>query len=72
MAVLQANVATSGQAAALRGKHRASLAVHDAMPDHLPVAVPLGAFEGVGVSEASALRVEDVDYMGGVVNLAFH
>lgn len=42
-------------------------ALHDAMPAHLRVAILLGAFVGLRVSEAAALRVEDVDYMRGVV-----
>ena len=41
--------------------------LHDAMPDHLRVAVLLGAFAGLRVAEASALRVSDVDFIRGVV-----
>jgi len=40
-------------------------ALHDAMPAHLRVAILLGAFVGLRVSEAAALRVQDVDYMRG-------
>lgn len=36
--------------------------LHDAMPEHLQVAVLLGAFAGLRVSEAVALRMEDVDF----------
>ncbi|MBV8291882.1 MAG: site-specific integrase [Mycobacterium sp.] len=42
-------------------------ALHDAMPEHLQVAVLLGAFAGLRVSEAVALRTEDVDFTRGVV-----
>ena len=38
-------------------------AIHDAMPDHLRVAVLLGAFAGLRVADASALRVRDVDFI---------
>ena len=41
--------------------------LHDAMPEHLQVAVLLGGFAGLRVSEAVALRVEDVDFTRGVV-----
>ena len=41
--------------------------LYDAMPEHLRPAVLLGAFAGLRVSEAVALRVEDVDFMRGVV-----
>jgi integrase len=43
-------------------------AIHDAMPDHLRVAVLLGAFVGLRVAEVSALRVSDVDFIRGVVH----
>lgn len=39
--------------------------LHDAMPEHLQVAVLLGAFAGLRVSEAVALRIEDVDFTRG-------
>ncbi len=42
-------------------------AIHDAMPDHLRVAVLLGAFAGLRVAEVSGLRVSDVDFIRGVV-----
>ena len=42
-------------------------ALHDAIDDHMRVAVLLGAFVGLRVSEAAGLRVEDVDFMRGVV-----
>ncbi len=42
-------------------------ALHEAMPAHLRVAILLGAFVGLRVSEAAALRIQDVDYMRGVV-----
>jgi integrase len=41
--------------------------LHDAMPEHLQVAVLLGAFAGLRVSEAVALRIEDVDFTRGIV-----
>jgi integrase len=41
--------------------------LHDAMPEHLRVAVLLGAFAGLRVSEAVALRIEDVDFTRGLV-----
>lgn len=50
-------VATTGQVWAL----------HDVMPEHLRPAVLLGAFAGLRVSEVSALRVTDVDWLRGVV-----
>jgi integrase len=43
-------------------------AIRDAVPDHLKVAVLLGAFVGLRVSEASGLRVADVDFIRGVVH----
>lgn len=42
--------------------------LYDAMPEHLRVAVLLGAFAGLRVSEAVALRIEDVDFTRGVVH----
>jgi len=42
-------------------------ALHDAMPEHLRVAVLLGAFVGLRVAEVSGLRVADVDFIRGVV-----
>lgn len=43
-------------------------ALHDAMPDHVRVAILLGAFVGLRVAEVSALRVADVDFIRGVVH----
>ncbi|WP_280440588.1 tyrosine-type recombinase/integrase [Nocardia brasiliensis] len=43
-------------------------ALHDAMPAHLRVAVLLGAFVGLRVSEAAGLRTTDVDFGNGVVH----
>lgn len=43
-------------------------ALHDAMPDHLRVAVLLGAFAGLRVAEVSGLRVADVDFIRGVIH----
>ena len=43
-------------------------AVHDAVPDHLRVAVLLGAFAGLRIAEVSGLRVSDVDFTRGVVH----
>lgn len=45
-------------------------ALHDAMPEHLRVSVLLGAFVGLRVAEAAALRVLDVDFMRAVVKPA--
>jgi integrase len=42
-------------------------ALYDAIPEHLRVAVLLGAFVGLRVSEACGLRTMDVDFMRGVV-----
>ncbi|WAC93575.1 tyrosine-type recombinase/integrase [Mycobacterium sp. Aquia_213] len=42
--------------------------LHDEMPEHLQVAVLLGAFAGLRVSEAVALRIEDVDFTRGIVH----
>lgn len=44
-------------------------ALFDAFPEHLQPAVLLGAFAGLRVSEAAALRVGDVDFMRGVVTV---
>ncbi len=43
-------------------------AIHDAVPEHLRVAVLLGAFAGLRIAEASGLRVADVDFTRGVVH----
>jgi integrase len=43
-------------------------AIHDAMPEHLRVAVLLGAFAGLRIAEVSGLRVADVDFLRGVVH----
>ena len=43
-------------------------ALHDAMPEHLRVAVLLGAFVGLRVAEVSGLRVSDVDFTRGIVH----
>lgn len=43
-------------------------ALHDAMPEHMRVAVLLGAFVGLRVSEAAALRVDDIDFIRGIVH----
>jgi len=45
-------------------------ALYDAMPEHLRVAVLLGAFVGLRVAEVSACRVTDVDFIRGVVTPA--
>jgi integrase len=41
--------------------------LHDEMPEHLRVAILLGAFAGLRVAETVALRIEDVDFLRGVV-----
>jgi len=38
------------------------------VPDHLKVAVLLGAFAGLRIAEVSGLRVSDVDFIRGVVH----
>jgi integrase len=43
-------------------------AIHDALPEHLRVAVLLGAFAGLRIAEVSGLRVADVDFTRGVVH----
>lgn len=45
-------------------------AIHDAMPEGLRPAVLLGAFAGLRVAEVVALRVQDVDFMRGVITPA--
>lgn len=45
-------------------------ALHDAMPEGLRPAILLAAFAGLRVAEAVALRVEDVDFMRGVITPA--
>lgn len=53
----RAYVATTGQVWAL----------YDVFPEHLAPAVLLGAFVGLRTSEACGLRVDDVDFMRGIV-----
>lgn len=43
-------------------------ALYDAVVDYLKPAILVGAFSGLRVAEASALRVEDVDFIRGVVH----
>ncbi|MFF2387848.1 tyrosine-type recombinase/integrase [Agromyces sp. NPDC058104] len=45
-------------------------ALHDAMPEGLAPAVLLGAFAGLRLREIVALRVEDVDFMRGMISPA--
>lgn len=45
-------------------------ALHDAVPEHLRVAVLLGAFVGLRTAEACGLRTTDVDFMRGIVSPA--
>lgn len=42
-------------------------ALHDAMPEHLQVAILLGAFAGLRLAETCGLRVSDVDFLRGIV-----
>ncbi len=42
-------------------------ALHDAVPETIRPAILLGAFVGLRVAEVVALRVEDVDFMRGIV-----
>jgi integrase len=64
----------SRRTAPSKGKQKAYIctteqvwALHDAMPEHLRVAVLLGAFVGLRAGEACGLRNTDVDFMRGVV-----
>ncbi|MGR6582334.1 tyrosine-type recombinase/integrase [Rhodococcus qingshengii] len=43
-------------------------ALYDAMPEHYRVAILLGAFAGLRIAEASALRVSDIDFIRGAVH----
>lgn len=45
-------------------------ALHDALPDHFKPVVLLGAFAGLRVAEIAALRVQDVDFMRGIITPA--
>ncbi|WP_314473840.1 site-specific integrase [uncultured Microbacterium sp.] len=45
-------------------------ALHDALPEYFRPVVLLGAFAGLRVAEIAALRVEDVDFMRGIVTPA--
>lgn len=42
-------------------------ALHDAMPEHLRETITLGAFAGLRAAEVCGLRVQDVDFMKGIV-----
>jgi integrase len=42
----------------------------DVMPEHLRPAILLGAFAGLRIAEAAALRISDVDFMRGIVSPA--
>lgn len=46
-------------------------ALHDAMPEGLRPAVLLGAFAGLRRGEILALRVQDVDFMRGIISPEF-
>lgn len=43
-------------------------ALYDEVPEHLRVAVLLGAFVGLRTAEACGLRLSDVDFMRGIVS----
>jgi integrase len=45
-------------------------ALHDALPEHFRPVVLLGAFAGLRAAEIAALRVEDVDFMRGIITPA--
>lgn len=45
-------------------------ALHDTLPNHFRPVVLLGAFAGLRVAEIAALRVEDVDFMRGIITPA--
>ena len=66
--MLAADVAAGGFAKPYVATTEQVWALHDAMPDHLRVAVLLGAFAGLRISEVCALRVDDVDFTRGVVH----
>ena len=42
--------------------------LQDLMPEHLSVAIDLGAFAGLRIAEVCGLRVTDVDFMRGVIH----
>ncbi|KZM70825.1 tyrosine-type recombinase/integrase [Nocardia terpenica] len=42
--------------------------LHDSMPEHLRVAILLGAFSGLRIAEVSELRVRNVDFIRGIVH----
>ncbi|WP_231951604.1 tyrosine-type recombinase/integrase [Nocardia terpenica] len=42
--------------------------LHAAFPKHMQAAVLLGAFAGLRVAEVAALRVDDIDFMRGVIH----
>lgn len=44
--------------------------LHDAMPEHLRPAILLGAFAGLRISEVCGLRLQDVDFMRGIITPA--
>ncbi|HWU46829.1 MAG TPA: tyrosine-type recombinase/integrase [Humibacter sp.] len=44
--------------------------LHDAMPDGLKPVILLGAFAGLRVAELAVLRVDDVDFMRGIITPA--
>jgi integrase len=45
--------------------------LHDTVPQHLAPAILLGAFAGLRTAEVCGLRVEDVDFMRGIVTPAY-
>ena len=68
--MLQEDAAGAGKTAPYVATTEQVWALHDAMPEQLRTAVLLGAFVGLRVAEAAALRVSDVDFMRAVVKPA--
>jgi len=66
--VLAAHLPADGQAEPYGATTEQIWALYDAVPDHLRVAVLLGALAGLRVGEAAALRVADVDFIRGIVH----
>ena len=65
--MLAKDCTTYRQCPAVLPDYRTGLAAPRPFAEHLRVAVLLGAFVGLRVSEAVALRIEDVDFTRGVV-----
>jgi integrase len=66
--VLAADLPADGKAKVYVATTEQVWAIHDAVPDHLRVAVRLSAFAGLRVAEVAGLRKRDVDSIRGVVH----